>query len=164
MARTPRNPDDQSSAPEQLTDEALAAQMEAERAKMRAEIRAEEREIAEAAAQEKLREELAARDSEAAARLQTAPTVPEVDAARLAPGNPMDDMITVIIHRPHGVTDSHAYFGFNNIEGQYAYDKPVKMPRAMVEHLRNSKGVEYRANEEGNPVPSYAFANSIVDA
>ena len=76
--------------------------------------------------------------------------------------DPME-MIEVIIQRPPGVTDSHAYFGFNEFQGQYAYDKPVTMPRAMVEHLRNSRGVEYHADERGNPVPSYTNSFSIVD-
>lgn len=78
--------------------------------------------------------------------------------------DPSTEMIDVIIHRPHGVTDSHAFFGFNGTEGQYAYDKPVKMPRAMVEHLRKARNVEYRASDDGSPVASYGFANSIVDA
>jgi hypothetical protein len=81
----------------------------------------------------------------------------------VAAPDPME-LITVIVQRPHGVTDSHAFFGFNNISKQYAYDKPVQMPRCMVEHLRSSKGVEYRPDENGNPVPSYANNFSIVDA
>lgn len=77
--------------------------------------------------------------------------------------NPME-MIEVIVQRPHGVTDSHAYFSFNNVGGQYAYGKPVKMPRAMVEHLRQSVGVEYHADDKGNPVPSYTNQFHVVPA
>jgi hypothetical protein len=77
--------------------------------------------------------------------------------------DPME-MITVIVQKPHGTNDSHAFFGFNGIEGQYAYDKPVKMPRAMVQHLRAARSVEYRPDDMGRPTPSYVNTYSIVDA
>ena len=71
---------------------------------------------------------------------------------------------TVVIQRPYGVTDSHFFVGFNNFEAQVAYDTPVTLPEAVVNHLKGVERVQYRADESGKPVAHYTKAFSVVNA
>lgn len=70
----------------------------------------------------------------------------------------------VIINKPQGVTDSHLFIGFNEFEGQFAFDTPVNLPAHVVKHLRSIKHVQYRPDESGKPVRSEYAAYSIVEA
>ena len=70
----------------------------------------------------------------------------------------------VIIRKPFGTTDSHIFIGFNNFEGQFAYDAPVFLPVDVIEYLRSLDRVEYRADDDGNPQPSYSPMLAIIDA
>ena len=70
----------------------------------------------------------------------------------------------VILQRPAGVTDTHAWIGYNDFGAQVQYDTPVELPEAVIAHLRSCKSVEYRADEKGRPVPSYGAAFNVVEA
>lgn len=70
----------------------------------------------------------------------------------------------VIIRKPYNVKDSHIFVGFNQFEGQFAYDKPVTLPTDVVAYLRGLDRVEYSADEQGNPQPSYSPLLAILDA
>ena len=70
----------------------------------------------------------------------------------------------VIVRRPYGETDSHKWFGFNDFGAQIQFDAVVELPEAFVEYLRGAQRVEYRADEKGEPTPSYSAAYNVVDA
>lgn len=70
----------------------------------------------------------------------------------------------VIVRRPYGETDSHKWFGFNDFGAQIQFDEPVELPEDFVNYLRSASRVEYRADEKGQPTPSYSAAYNIVEA
>lgn len=70
----------------------------------------------------------------------------------------------VIIRKPYGVKDSHIFVGFNQFEGQFAYDKPVKLPIDVVAYLRGLERVEYSPDDTGSPQASYSPLLAILDA
>lgn len=90
----------------------------------------------------------------------TAKTNP--DAAPAAPAAP--EVVRVIVRRPSGVVDSHAWFGFNDWGRQIQFDEPVTMPKAAVDYFRDAQRVEHHTNAKGEMVPSYSAAWNIVDA
>ena len=71
---------------------------------------------------------------------------------------------TVVIQKPYGVTDSHLFIGFNGFEAQVAYDTPVALPEAVIDHLKSIERVQYRADDGGKPVAHYTKTYSVVDA
>ena len=91
--------------------------------------------------------------------IQTSNTTPKTAKADVPEG-----MKRVIVRRPYGVTDSHQWFGFNEFGAQIQFDEPVTVPAAFVEYLRGAQRVEHRANEKGEPTPSYSAAYNVIDA
>lgn len=96
-----------------------------------------------------------------------APETPAAVAPEVVAPAPVVEPTTkrVIIQRPFGEKDSHKFFGFNEFGRQVQFDVPVYLPVGLINHLRYAcKRVEYRADEKGNPVPTYTAAYSVIDA
>ncbi len=69
----------------------------------------------------------------------------------------------VVINRPQGNTDSHLFVGFNDFERQIQFDKPVRIPQVVIDHLNSIRHVDYTADASGNPKGSYYKAYSISE-
>lgn len=70
----------------------------------------------------------------------------------------------VIIQRPAGNQEPGTMIGFNEFCQYIPFDAPVELPAEVVDYLRTQKAVNYYADNEGRPTPSYSAKFNLLDA